>query len=68
MHRFIEPPLQDYKGLSPYLYYSKVNIPGLLRNIEIAADGNLLGCNTGNNIYKWASVSDSFIGISGNLY
>jgi hypothetical protein len=43
---------------------------GLLRNIEIAADGHIIGCNMIDDIYKRTSVSNiySFARISGYLY
>ena len=70
MYRFTEPGTlpQVYKTISPYLYSGKVLIAGSLRNIEIAADGHLLGCNTFNSVWKWGSVTNIFQGITGNLY
>lgn len=70
MYRFTEPGTlpQVYKTITPYQHYSKVQISGLLRNLEIADDGRILGINTGNNVYTWPSVSGWFTHISGNLY
>ena len=43
-------------------------MPGALRNVEIADDGHLLGCNDFDGIFKRASVTGSWAQISGALY
>ena len=50
LDRFIDPS-KPRQVITPNTSYSKVNIPGGLRNVEIALDGYLLGCNTGDAIY-----------------
>lgn len=59
LDRFIDPakPLQI---IYPYLYYSKINIGGSLRNIEIDANGIIIGCNTNDDIYTMPSVYSSW--------
>jgi hypothetical protein len=33
---------------------------GALRNIEIANDGHIIGCNNPDDIYTWTSVKSGY--------
>ena len=41
---------------------------GHLRNIEIADDGTILGCNMYDSVYKRGSVTGYFTYVPGSLY
>ena len=41
---------------------------GGLRNIEIANDGHIIGCNIHDEIYTWTSVRSGYTRFEGNLF